>query len=958
MALFSDNITIKYQRNIEERLFIQALDPGNGKTGLFRGELALLANDEGLTLFGLDQQGNVAKVRPELGELPSVDIVNPQPGQVLIFNAPLPGGNTDPDLIDRPTNKWINVPAPQANLSANSIFELSDVRKRVGDRGEEEPRAGDTLSWTGEYWRPGAGSWDISLNNYADVEYVSFPLEGQTLIWNSTTDKWNNGFYPESLGDLQDVDLQSTLPLDGDVLLYDESRDSWVPGAVAGGNANVELLDADNLPVGELRTLGVSEPEGDFYWVKEDNTDNWGKAIETGEVTFDDFSDVDMSGISEGQTLRWTYDDGKFTFKPADFLSPGVSFDNWDDGEDDNTITGLKVTTWGLDGGRYYTSTTWVSSDDYNSRNRSGQGLGMYGASASEGGIHVTREFDDPDITTWQNGVLKFPLDLQPDPIAGVTGIRPLSTDQSIKIDSKGSRYVTFTGWINVLDVDQSAVLMNFGTFKVELDDQYIVYSTSINGNQYEVKFNFPSLLQVGLWYYIEVGRNDNDDIVCFINGIQCNDDNGNNTIPAESGPADMPDWETEIRPLPVFMEGFKGYASQFGVDFRRPISLVADKNIRFRRQWPIGTSMGQLVTIGNESRLTTKGYDAARFGTPESYTLFTPFGNSTNLLDLQDVDAEQIQSTNNGYLYWDSRTQSFTSRSGFDFGDFPETEWEVRRASDFTPYTKSNAFLPTGAHIIWDASVDKFRPANDNLSFVINDAEDVDATDLQEGYSLFWDETAQQWIAGPGAGQSIGELGDLTNVDLNEFTLDDGHTILWSDAEQNWVNAPVPENGSRTLLGMEDVEATNIQRGETLVYDYEKQAFVNQPSGVPYVLDDLLDVDTSTTTPREGQMLAYNGETWYPGRYFKGGASGMSELYDVDTTNVTPGQALIWDGSYWKNTDVMSGVGDGGDFDSNETLASFTSGVWGGGDFDAETGDKPMELMDSKSFVGGGDFF
>lgn len=267
MALFSSNITLKFQADVDETTFKTTVAPGTSLNSLFRGELAILANDEGIGLYTLNGEGEVVKVLPAFEELADIDIQNPQPGEVLIYNGipPFPQETAYPD---RPAEKWINVPAPRPNLSGNSIFEMRDVNYNSS----YQSSAGATLVWDpvdpedltpGEptgYWRFGKGVTNSILNDFGDVKIDSSPIEGQTLVWNISEGAWINDFYPEGLNDLKDVDLETVEPLDGDVLLYDGSSEKWVPGVVTGGNANVEIItDESQLPVAPLGTLAVSE---------------------------------------------------------------------------------------------------------------------------------------------------------------------------------------------------------------------------------------------------------------------------------------------------------------------------------------------------------------------------------------------------------------------------------------------------------------------------------------------------------------------------------------------------------------------------------------------------------------------------------------------------------------------------------------------------------------------------
>lgn len=998
MALFSTNITVKFQQNAVDYIFEDLITPGQGLYALYRGELAILSNDEGITLYTLDGIGDVVKIRPRLEELADMDIVNPQAGEVLIYNDPS-GATEALEYPGRPTNKWINVPAPRANLSGNSIFELGDVRAISTEYSQTE---GATLVWkpkdpsqisaggfTGD-WRMGQGVDIATLDDFADVSLDAVPIDGQTLVWNISNNRWENGFYPEGLGDLQDVNLSSTTPLDGDILLYDGLQGVWVPGAVAGGNVTVDLLDdLNNLPVAPLGTLGITEEAengdgGDFYWVQEDNTNNWAKSVQAGEVTFSDFKDIDTTGIQEGQGLRWTFTSEGFKFKPTD-LAP-LSYEeilltdgglNWRS----ESQFAFMLSTFGEDQGRHFAPTT-----AYGTSGDSPYVLGMYGSSDLERDIHVDR-IEPPEYygsgtleDGFHYGVLRFPDDLRDDDIAGIRGVRPVSAAGSVPFspqmkEPNARRNWTMGLWIRPTNADQAQVLFDYGTAKLEILSPTSLRTTcSLNGVEYVSVWISSVPLNAQSWFYIQWGtwflsNGSNREIRCTINGTPLLSPTGQfgTQFPAASL-LDIP--EVDQAPLPIIGAGFTGLMSQPYLKTQDYFNGdVPKKGLMTWKLLPITTSTqaGQLVSVRlNQDeaeddyswmRLSTYGYDPEAWGVEDPGIGFTSFGKDTLITSLDDFDADSA-ALGSGYLFYDAATAKFRV-----IQDVPEFQgnYTLLGATDVWRTDDNGREISNNQILAWDDVNNRFRPKSTNLSYVINDAIDVNLSNglLGDGKTLIYDAATLQWVPGIPPGLGDFALNDLNDVVAEEESLQNNYTLLYSEALGGWYSGPAPTSGANKMADLSDVDVDDIQDGDVLVYDATRDMYVAKDALQPVVLDDLADVETTDRPPIDGQGLQWNGQQWAPGSFLKGGASSIAEMFDVRIReDIGEGQALIWSGTYWENREVASGLGDGGDFDTGRVRTSFTSGVWGGGDFDSSVGDQPVEQLGGLLFEGGGEFF
>ena len=70
------------------------------------------------------------------------------------------------------------------------------------------------------------------------------PTNGQTIVWNTSTAKFEPGTAAANIGDLNDVD--TTGVTNGQVLVYNSSTNIFEPGTVSGGGGSgglYSLLD-------------------------------------------------------------------------------------------------------------------------------------------------------------------------------------------------------------------------------------------------------------------------------------------------------------------------------------------------------------------------------------------------------------------------------------------------------------------------------------------------------------------------------------------------------------------------------------------------------------------------------------------------------------------------------------------------------------------------------------------
>ena len=147
------------------------------------------------------------------------------------------------------TGLVVNGPISADNIPG-ALSDLTDLDLGTGQQN------GETLIWnssTGK-WEPGIPTSTInSIDSIGDVDTSTVaPLDGQALVWDEVADQWKPGTVINSIAsidDIGDVDTSTTPPLDGQALVWDEIADEWKPGTVSGGGAggSSHLLALDNI---------------------------------------------------------------------------------------------------------------------------------------------------------------------------------------------------------------------------------------------------------------------------------------------------------------------------------------------------------------------------------------------------------------------------------------------------------------------------------------------------------------------------------------------------------------------------------------------------------------------------------------------------------------------------------------------------------------------------------------
>lgn len=201
---------------------------------------------------------------------------------------------TSGDLLKWDGTNWTPT-AHSAPSHTHTISEITDidtsavtdgnVLKYNATSGNWEPAADDT----------GGAAGATSLSGLSDVDSGLTASTGEFLAFDGT--EWSNSSAPQpsSLNEIGDVDTATNSPTDGQVLGWDDSTSTWVPRPSGG------TLDLDDIQ--DVDTTGVSTGEV----LKYDGT-NWVAASEQ-SLDIDDLTNVDTSSTghvpTNGQVLTW-----------------------------------------------------------------------------------------------------------------------------------------------------------------------------------------------------------------------------------------------------------------------------------------------------------------------------------------------------------------------------------------------------------------------------------------------------------------------------------------------------------------------------------------------------------------------------------------------------------------------------------------------------------------------------
>ena len=167
----------------------------------------------------------------------------------------------------------------------------------------------------------------IDLTDVLDAS----PTQGQTLIWNDTTSKFEFSIVPEVFSDFTDVDTVTTPPTDTQVLTWSDANNEWG----AGNNGfpftvtnTTELLALTGMAVGQ--EAFVTDLNRSYTYTGSTPNDNWRHAVSGWYATDDIMTNhpiTEITGIDSTYSLLST---GSSITITADANDPDQKPISWD----------------------------------------------------------------------------------------------------------------------------------------------------------------------------------------------------------------------------------------------------------------------------------------------------------------------------------------------------------------------------------------------------------------------------------------------------------------------------------------------------------------------------------------------------------------------------------------------------------------------------------------------------
>jgi hypothetical protein len=164
-------------------------------------------------------------------------------------------------------------------------------------------------------------------------------------------------------------------------------------------------------------------------------------------------------------------------------------------------------------------------------------------------------------------------------------------------------------------------------------------------------------------------------------------------------------------------------------------------------------------------------------------------------------------------------------------------------------------------------------------------------------GYVLSWNGSDYSWVAQSGGGS-------VTATSSTAFTNKTGAISQWTNDSNYLTSVPAQTFASltskpTTLAGYGITDGDPVTAGTGIQINSGVVSLDSALSGLSNV---------SSTAPSSGQVLKWSGSEWAPGTDLASGTAAMNDLTDVSTSGITSGQVLSWNGSSFVATTVSSG--------------------------------------------------
>lgn len=134
------------------------------------------------------------------------------------------------------------------------------------------------------------GGGASALINLTDVD-ITTPTDGQGLVYNNSTQKWENNDI--SVSSLSDINLTNLA--NGQILKYDSANQQWINANESGGSSTLSgLSDVD-----------ITSPSAGQGLIYDATNQEWINGNVSTSSSIDTLTDVDLTNLSNGQILKY-----------------------------------------------------------------------------------------------------------------------------------------------------------------------------------------------------------------------------------------------------------------------------------------------------------------------------------------------------------------------------------------------------------------------------------------------------------------------------------------------------------------------------------------------------------------------------------------------------------------------------------------------------------------------------
>ena len=782
-------------------------------------------------------------------------------------------------------------------------------------------------------WTTNQGATNIHVDNYINTTYSNL------------SEFSNDSGYITSVGVLSShTDVHTSAPSNGDVLKWDAGNSRWAPQSDAVGSVTATSTTTFTNKSGNIsqwtNDAGYLTSETDSQTLSLSGTTlsiSTGNNVDLGALTIDDFADVNITSVSDGQFL--TYDNGL--------------------GEWTNSTVSIPTLTSQLtnDAGFITSASTYSNSDVDTHLNQSnptsGYVLSWNGSdyawvSNGASGAHYTdadarAAFSATTGLSYNSGTGVFSLNAQLENLSDVSSTTP-NTGEVLKWNG--------STWTPSADENDDTI---YTTFNTDFDTRLAAKSTtdvSEGSNKYftdgrarqafsasgDLSYN----ASTGVISYTAPTMYANSDVDTHLNKASA----GTGEILSWNGSdydwianAGTPAWSA-ITGKPTTIAGF-GITDAFDGVFTslsgKPTTIA-------------GYGITDAVTASSATAFTNKTGAISQWSNDSGYLVnsdlsgyaltsnLASVATSGNYNDLSgrytnsDVDSHLNQSNpTSGYvLSWNGSDYAWVAQSGGGGG-----------ATDKIEEGNSSVEVIDGGangHIMFNTNgTDRWQVTNSgHILPESNDAFDIGSAskkvrDLYLGSNSLYIDTNTIHTSGTNLMFNNEDVMDYDNLKNTPSAVTGGTGIQ--------VNSGVVSLNS-ALSGLTDVHTTAPTDGQVLKWDNSNSRWEPGPAGGSLAMNDLTDVNTSGIS--SGQYLKWDGSNFVASTVSGGGASAIDDLSDVDTTTSAPsnGDVLTWSasGSEWAPQAPSGGGGSGASVEyfkinyatngNLDTITNSTSGV------------------------------